>query len=376
MAVQQTLRPYVTAAGVAIVGASLIAATPAAMSPPTIGTARDVALTANSAWDEVFNAASQNLTQMLNNYYLAPGVAFQQFIANQNDYAQQLLDDPANLTHVTEQIRHNLDAVLTGYTLSNPTEETLNIVLSHTLAAGNSADFTFGWYDLFAGPLASIAGGMFPADLIPIIHFLSSPLSGIIMGSLGPAIAPWVALLNSISDHDGISDTLANMFGASLNGATLNLDSLLPMINEVAGGMLPAGMGIGHLDIAFGGLLSAGHVAIDPYQVLGANGEVVAETPAVGGSILNSVGIDLTGVPILGSISIDSNPVGPIGAILGLGQTLGALLGSGWDGKGAVPVTPPLAGTDLPLIPDLDDGGAGGAAATDWFADLVAGLGL
>ncbi len=371
---QQTLRPYVTA-GVAIVGASLIAATPT-VPPPNISVARDVALTASSAWDEVFNTAQQNLTQMLNNYYLAPGVAFQQFIANQNSYAQQLLDDPANITAVTEQIRNNLDGLLTGFILSNPSTETLDTVLSHTLAAGNSANFTFGWYDLFAGPLASIAGGMFPADLIPVIHFLSSPLSGIIMGSLGPAIAPWVALLNSIDDHDGISTTLANMFGASLNGATLNLDSLLPVINQVAGGLLPAGMGIGHLDIAFGGLLTAGHVAIDPYQVLGAGGAVVAETPAVGGSILNSVGIDLTGVPILGSINIASNAVGPIGAIMGLEQTIGALLGSGWDGKGAVPVTPPLAGSDLPLIPDLDDGGAGGAAATDWFADLMTGLGL
>jgi hypothetical protein len=375
MTVQQILRPYVTA-GVAIVGASLIAAIPVSTPAPGISTVRDVALTATSAWDEVFNTAQQNMTQMLNNYYLAPGIAFQQFIANQNDYAQQLMDDPTNITAVTEQIRHNLDGLLTGFTLSNPTEETLNTVLSHTLAAGDLANGTFGWYDLFAGPLASIAAGLFPADLIPIIHFLASPLSGMIMGSVGPMIAPMVALLNSITDHDSFGDTLANMFGASLNGATLNLDPLLPMINEVAGGLLPAGLGINHLDIAFGGLLSAGHVAIDPYQVLGANGDVVADTPAVGGSILNSVGIDLTGVPILGTISIASNPIGPMGAMEAWGQTVGALLGSGWDGKGAVPVTPPLAGTDLPLITDLDDGGVGAGVATDWFADLLGGLDL
>ena len=372
---QQTLRPYVTA-GVAIMGASLIAATPVA--PPSLGgsTLRDVALTAADAWDEVFNASQQNLTQMLNNYYLAPGVAFQQFVANQNAYAQQLLDDPSNITAVTEQIRHNLDGLLTGFAMNNPSQETLETVLSHTLAAGGASTFSFGWYDLFAGPLAPIVGGLFPADLVPVLHFLASPLSGMIMGSVGPWIAPWVALLNSITDGDGISETLANVFGASLNGATLDLDSLLPVINEVAGGLLPAGLGIDHLDIAFGGWLSAGQVAIDPYQVLGAGGAVVAETPAVGGSILNSVGIELTGVPILGSLNIASNPIGPFAAMQAWEQTIGALLGSGWDGKGAVPVTPPLAGTDLPLIPDLDDGGAGGAAATDWFADLVAGLGL
>jgi len=365
-----TIRPYATA-GVAIVGAGLIAATPVVAPLLEIGAVRDVALTASSAWDEVFNAASQNLSQMLNNYYLAPGVAFQQFFANQSEYTQQLMDDPANITAVTEQMRHNLDALLTGYTLSNPSQETLEIVMSHTLAAGDSSTFALGWYDLFAGPLSSLMGGMFPAEMVPIIHFLSSPLSGLIMGSLGPWIAPWVGLLNSINDGDNVGDTLANMVGASFNGATLNLDSLLPMINEVAGDYLPDGMGIGHLDIAFGGWLTAGHVAIDPYQVLGANGEVVAETPAVGGSILNSVGIELTGAPVIGSLNIGSNAVGPLGAMLGLGQTIGALLGSGWDGKGAVPVTPPLAGTDLPVINDLDDGGAGGAAATDWFGDLL-----
>ncbi|MDQ2628795.1 outer membrane porin GjpA [Mycolicibacter senuensis] len=335
-----------------------------------------MALTANSAWDEVFNAAQQNMTQIMNNYYLAPGIAFQQFIANQNDYAQQLLDDPTNLTYVTEQIRHNLDGLLTGYALSNPSQETLEIVMSHTLAAGDPTTFAMGWYDLFAGPLASLAGGMFPPDMMPIIHFLASPLSGLIMGSLGPWIAPGVALLNSITDGDNFSDTLANMFGTSLNGATLNLDSMLPMINEAAGDFLPEGASIGHLDIAFGGWLTAGHVAIDPYQVIGENGEVAAETPAVGGSILNSVGLTLNGVPVLGALEIDSNAVGPWGATLGLGQTVGALLGSGWDGKGAVPVTPPLAGSDLPIITDLDDGGAGGAAACEAFADLLAGWGL
>ena len=365
-----TIRPYATV-GVAIAGAGLIAATPVVAPQSASHSMRDVALTASSAWDEVFNTASQNLTQMLNNYYLAPEVAFQQFVANQNDYAQQLLDDPTNITYVTEQIRHNLDGLLTGYTLSGASAETLEMVMSHTLAAGDMSTFTFGWYDLFAGPLASIAGGMFPAEMIPIIHFLSSPLSGLIMGSLGPWIAPWVGLLNSVSDGDNLGDTLANVVGASLNGATLSLDGLLPMINEVAGDFLPAGATIGHLDIAFGGWLSAGQVAIDPYQVLGAGGAVVAETPAVGGSVLNSVGLTLNGIPLLGSLDIGSNAVGPFAAMQAWGQTIGALLGSGWNGKGAVPVTPPLAGSDLPIMTDLDDGGAGGAEAGDWLADLL-----
>ncbi|MEB3050505.1 outer membrane porin GjpA [Mycolicibacter sp. MYC123] len=371
MAVQQTLRPYVTA-GVAIVGASLIAATPVVAPAPEISAVRDVALTASSAWDDVFNTASQNVTQLINNFNLAPGVAFQQFVANQNNYAQQLLDDPSNISAVTEQIRHNLDGLLTGYALNSPSDETLATVLSHTLYSGGSlADL--GWYDLFVGSLASIAGGLFPADMIPIIHMLSSPLSGIIMGSLGPMISPMVALLNSVTDHDSFSDTLANVFGASLNGATLDLDPMLPLINQIAGGLLPAGLGISHLEIAFGGLLTAGDVAINPYQVAGPDGSLVDATPAVGGSILNSVGIGLTGVPILGNLDLSSHAIGPIGAMEAWSQTAGALLGSGWDGKGAVPVAPPLSDSSLPLI---DDGGAGSGAASDMFADLLAGIGL
>lgn len=370
---QQTLRPYVTA-GVAIVGASLVAATPVVAPPHGMTVVPDITLTASDAWADALNLASENLTQLMNNVNLAPGVAFQQFLANQYDYAQQLLDDPANITAVTEQIRHNLDGLFTGYALTNPTTETLETVLSHTLFAGDPVTSTLGWYDLFAGPLAQIAGGMFPAEMIPILHMLSSPLSGIIMGSLGPLIAPWVGLLNSISDHDSLGDILANTFGAFLNGATLNLDSLVPLINEIGGGLLPAGSELTHVDIAFGGLFTAGDVAIDPYQVAGPGGALIDATPAVGGSILNSVGLGLVGVPVLGALNLESHAVGPLAAWQAWGQTVGALLGSGWDGKGAVPVAPPLSDSDLPLITDLDDGGVGGAAASDWFADLLTGF--
>ena len=80
------------------------------------------------------------------------------------------------------------------------------------------------------------------------------------MGELGPDHRPLVALGNSISAGDDFNKTLANMVGAFFNGADLNLDSLIPAIEQA--GILPAGMNIENLDIAFGGLLSPGEVAI------------------------------------------------------------------------------------------------------------------
>ena len=71
------------------------------------------------------------------------------------------------------------------------------------------------------------------AEITPIINFLASPASGIIMGDLGPDIAPWVALCNSITAGDDFNTTLADMAGAFFNGADLNLDSLIPTIERV-----------------------------------------------------------------------------------------------------------------------------------------------
>lgn len=79
----------------------------------------------------------------------------------------------------------------------------------------------------------------------------------------------------------------------------------------------------------------------------------------------------------MGTLDLDSAGIGPIGAWQAWGQTVGALLGSGWDGKGAVVVTPPLVGVDLPTLPtdllDPDDGGLSALAAdsTDWWHDLL-----
>lgn len=376
---QQTLRPYVTA-GIAMVGSSLIAVTPVAVQPAAALVVRDVALTAGDgivgdllgSWGAIWNTASDNINQLLQNYYLAPGVAFQQFLANQADFWQQVIDDPNNLNSVMVQMQDHLEAVLTGYTLLGATQEVIDSVTTHTLSKGDGATDLLGHIGLLQLLPQFLPADVDPEMVNPIVNFLSSPLSGIIMGMIGPGISPWVALLNSIDNGDSFTDTLANMSGAYFNGATLSLDSMLPLINNA--GFFPPGLSVEHLDIAFGGLLTGGTVAVGPYEVLGEGGDVVATVDPVGGSIFNSIGIDLGGVPLLGSLSIASHAVGPIAAWESWGQAVGALLGSGWDGKTPIVVTPPGAGIDFPTFPDSWFDDLMPADASDWLGDVLGGI--
>ncbi|WP_131721512.1 outer membrane porin GjpA [Mycolicibacter heraklionensis] len=378
---QQTLRPYVTA-GIAMVGSGLVAVTPVAAPVAEVSVVRNVALTAGDGvvgnllgtWGSVWNTTAENMTQLLQNYYLSPGVAFQQFLANQTDFWQQVLDDPNQLNAVNAQMQDNLEAVLTGYSLSGATQEVIDSVMSHTLSKGDGVTDLLGHFGLVGLLPQFLPAGIDPETVTPIVNFLSSPLSGVIMGMIGPGISPWVALMNSLEAHDSFSDTLANMTGAFFNGATLSLDSLLPLINN--SGVFPPGLSVEHLDIAFGGLFSGGSVAVGPYEVMGAGGQVAGSVDAVGGSIFNSIGIDLGGVPLLGSLSIASHAVGPIAAWESWSQAVGALLGTGWDGKTPVVVVPPGVNIDFPTIPDswFDDSMPDAGDASNWLGDLLGGL--
>ena len=346
---QQALRPYATA-GVALVGAGLIAITPMAPRLPDTFTVQDIKLVSGedtlpdiaSPWIDVFNTASENATTLLNTFYEAPYIGLQQLIANQSGYLQDFFNDPTSSTvaGITQQMQENLVALLTGLTLQNASSDVTNTVLEHTLSSDDPG-FAGGHLALFGLLPSFLPSSLNPAEITPILNFLASPDSGIIMGDLGPVISPFVALINSIDAGDDLNETLANMVGGFFNGADLSLNSLIPLIEQA--GILPPGLNFENLDVAFGGLLSPGDV-----------------TAGVGGSIFNSLGLDLTGVPVFGSIDVAGQPVGPLGAWEGLEQTIAALLG--WDGSGS-----PLADVTLPTIPDdfLDGSTIPATAATD-----------
>jgi len=381
--VQQALRPYASA-GVAVVTAGLIAATPMVPRIPDIQLpdvqTRDVALTSGDAdlaapWIDQFNIASENATTLLNTFYEAPYIGLQQAIANESGFLQGFFENPTSstVTDVMGQMQDNLTAVLTGYDLQNATGyggivgTTTGTVLLHTLDGSHSLMF---------GEIPGYLPAGDAALITPIINFLGSPESGILMGDIGPFVSPLVALINSIGAGDDLNTTLADMYGAFFNGATLSLNGLLPTINDLIGSEFPPGMVLGNLDIGFGGLLSPGSVGdYAPTNPEGFQG--------VGGSIFNSVGLYFSGVPKLGVLNLVSQPVGPIGALEGWAQTIASLLG--WDGTGS-----PLSDVTLPVIPtdfldgstipaaaaaDIVDPGAAGSVAADLstlWQDLVA----
>lgn len=284
-------------------------------SPPPLNlpAARDVALTADvdflGAWQDAFNTASDNADKV-NDFFTAGSTALSQAIS----------DNPDALTD-------NWDDVVTATTFSGddlfpfpPDPDSLTIpVLSQTL--NNLHLLTFlgmhGWPILPGVEFPEV-----PAEIMPLINSAASPLSGALIGALGPAIAPWVALSNSFTDiSDALSgdtadwdtalqnliDIPANMVNGFLNGATLDLDSLLPML----AGQLPEGIEIDHLSVALGGLFTPGQVGnyLDP-----------------GGSIFNSLGLALGGDM---SVSFDGEAVGPIAALGEMAQVIADVLGGG-----------------------------------------------
>ena len=137
---------------------------------------------------------------MLNTFYDAPLIGLQQAIANQSGFLQEFFNDPTSstVTDISGEMQDNLAAVLTGYGLQDATaSHDVATVLSHTL----DARATMAIYVLFA-EIPGYLPASDAAEITPIINFLASPASGILMGDLGPFISPLVALGNSISAGD------------------------------------------------------------------------------------------------------------------------------------------------------------------------------
>jgi hypothetical protein len=370
--VQLATRPWITA-GVALVGATSIAAIPMAHPLPDLLDlqSRAVRLTSGldplTAWVDQFNEASANATILADDFGLAPGVGLQQAIVNQVGFLDQVINDPSSFSTVLTDFGNNLDTVLSSLFLVGASKDTITTVETHTL-------------DSLHGVAASLLPSGLPTADQPaveaIIQLLSSPASAMLIGDLGPFISPWVAGLNSAEAIVGalqsgdttaalqdLLDAPANFVGSFFNGATLNLDALVPLLSKL--NLLPAGTELTGLSYAFGGLFSPGSVSVGPYEFFNSSGTAIGHSiPAVGGSIFNSVGlnVDLNGT----AIDIPGEPVGPISAWEGFSQTIGDLLGDGWDGKKAVPV-PPLSTLDFPTL----DASSASDAASILTADTL-----
>lgn len=321
--------------GVALLGAGAVAlapiqptlgAAPAVSSPAHfVSQAVELAAATNpitrilQVWDTtetnfagLLNAEFGPVTDPAIPFQQAPLPALQQFVANWLGYAQQLPD----VGGIFQSIIANAQAVIGvpfGLDLNSLDEAHASI------------------YSLL------------PEGIQPSVAFTTSYLTGALLGLVGPIVAPILALSNSVHAIvnnfldgefiDAITETInipANLVDAFLNGGpSLDLGPLLTRL-----GVLPIspteGVQVTDLQIALGGLLSAG------------------------GSLFNSLGLTVA----VGQTEIPIPGVGPgaIGSLIGLGGAFAGALG--WNGTGN-----PLNG-DIPV-----PGPAGAAAAAKVAAE-------
>jgi hypothetical protein len=168
-----------------------------------------------------------------------------------------------------------------------------------------------------------------------LANFAASPLSGVLIGFAGPVVSPGVQLFNNagtiFADITGgnpaaafttLTNTPADVVNAFFNGATLNLDPLAPVFNPFVTGGSGGGEQLTGLSLGLGGLFSPGQV------VTGAAGPMYN---GVGGSMLNSLGMDLSFFPpdddAGATLVVPPLPVGPIAATAGLIDIVGHALG-------------------------------------------------
>ncbi|BBX84627.1 outer membrane porin GjpA [Mycolicibacterium aubagnense] len=335
----------------AIVVSPLLSSVPAAAhlpALPSVSTAA-VQLTAAynplQAWKDVFDTAGANAQKLGAEFSAAPAVLLQQILANQVTHLRTILQNPGSIGTVLGQVVKNVQSVVQAATLLNTDYNT-----------GQAFGSLDGWHYM----ALNIMPKLLPTENDPratqvitqVLNVLASPLSGVLIGLAGPAISPVVALVNSLTAAGAALSTgdamaalqqviniPANVVGGFLNGANLNLGALVPLIN--GSGLLTHETTLHDLSIQFGGLLTAGVTGVDP---------VTGAANNIGGSILNSLGQVVTtgvmGFPL--DLPIAGQGVGPIGALMSLGQLLAKAIG--WSGTGN-PLAPAAAAAATAAAP-------------------------
>lgn len=323
---QVTARSRCLTVGVGLATASVLALSPTVVSthsaplfemPTTSSAAVNLAADYNpwQTWIDAFETADAGAEQIREAYREAPAALLQQFLANQIEYIREVLEDPRSVGTVLHQIATNIQSSFVSGTLLGFDQNTQFALPQQSLD---------GWHDILRQSIPKILVEGTPPVAKEIVqqllNVLSSPLSGVAIGLAGPFISPVVALLNSIHEVGAalvagdlttavhtIIDIPADMVGAALNGATLNLDGLAPVLNKIG---LLTGTTLHNLNIQFGGLFSAGVTGV--YE------------DGIGGSIFNAIGLntstDMMGFPL--DLEIAGRGIGPIAALVSLGQIL------------------------------------------------------
>lgn len=283
------------AAGAALVVSGMIAVNPAMPTLPQAA-APSVQLTASldpiGPWADVFNTTVANVTQV-----------FDAIKDADFGFSNSLQEAFAAATFI-------------GVDIASP---------DGTALAAQTLDWSHLWGLQYLSGM-DMGMGVVPVDAAEpaatILALLSSPLSGVLMGLIGPLISPGVALLNSVESIasslgggdfeaalQGLLAAPANVVGAFFNGATLHLDALLPLLNE--GLQVPDGNEIIGASFDFGGLFTPG----------------VIEAGEIGGSLYNSLGLDLVMVGMSMPYSAPGEAVGLIASLVNLAEMFSGGIG-------------------------------------------------
>lgn len=296
-------RSYLTA-GIAAFGAGAIALAPVQPLPaaPPLPSALTSTLAVNLAasidpitpWIETLQAAGDNISGLFTDWAEAPFPIIAQVIANQITYLGELPDIGAILGQVVDNVGNAIRAPFAADP-ANISDAQIDPPLPRLVQLAIGGNTRQNVYPLI---------GLLAPALEPIAEFATTPISGLLVGAIGPIVGPALALVNSVSaiiealgasDFTGALNALinipANVVNAFLNGGpVLDLTTILPALGIV----LPPE--ISNIGIAMGGLLSPGGVAFDALQTTASVAGITAAIPGL--------------------------PVGPIGSLIGLTKSI------------------------------------------------------
>ncbi|MEZ0364078.1 outer membrane porin GjpA [Mycobacterium sp. pUA109] len=322
---QLATRPWITA-GVALAGASLIAVTPVTAPPRPDVALPDIEFTAGldpiTPWVDVIQQASTNVSDLVTAWSSDPFPIIRQIATNQIGYLEDIFR--GDFGAAFSQIAHNLQAGFTApfvpdANLLSTVEATWSSTLPGlagqlAIRSGQAAAAL-----LLGGPVNHLnvfdfAYGATADDALlhALLGFTASPLSGVLIGAVGPVLSPVLALGDSIQaivgDLSGpetdplaalneLINIPAHLTGAFLNGGeSLDLTPLLSLVELPPA--VEALVDINNVDLQLGGLLS----------------------PA--GSLFNALGFDVSVLGGTVGIDLPGYGVGPIGSLIALTQAI------------------------------------------------------
>jgi hypothetical protein len=273
------------AAGVAAVGAAAIAVSPVQPLPTSMGLAphRAEALAVGLAasidpitpWLDIYRNSGENLSTLLSAFTASPLPVATQIALNGVDYLMELPDIGAIFNQVVTNVGNAFNATFMG---PNAGPDVTTLDEAHG-----------GLFELLPTLVEDLPQGL--------LDFTTTAVSGILLGLVGPVLAPVLALRDSVtaiiaavqdSDILGAINELinipANLVNAFLNGGQkIDLSGLL-------GPLLPSYVTLNSADFVVGGLLSPGSSL---FNAVGADVKilttdvVVPGTPAgLGGSLI------------------------------------------------------------------------------------------